>query len=228
MFRAAKVRLASWSNRENGEEEVVRARQQEFGRKYYEWLLQQYVSGEKQGSECCVIAYYHTMSGGVGLEKLSMDPKTASKHGNRHAKFVFGRDWKDPSFFYAKTYVYDKKTSRRSEIKMPVLLPTLTLIKSSERVCDHVQEDGDFGDSMWHEAYNHHPVVKRGRCRNMNDEDILPIALYWDGVQFTKTESFTAFYFRHLRLQLQYLSFLVRDALSWCQNNMFELIQVHN
>eukprot|EP00973_Karenia_brevis_P059496 8284145-Karenia_brevis.AAC.1 len=106
--------------------EIAQTRQN-HGADLYQWLLGKYVAGEKDGCECCTIAWFHSMSGGVGLEKLALKPDVASRHGNEHARLVFGKDWSDPDLFYCKTYLYDKHACQRVERKIPIRLPSHTL-----------------------------------------------------------------------------------------------------
>jgi hypothetical protein len=51
-------------------------------------------------------------------------------------------------------------------------------------------------NEFWSEcpAFAENPVVRDALAAGYTAEQILPVSLYWDGVKFTKNESFVGFY----------------------------------
>lgn len=56
------------------------------GAKFRSFLLERYTDGTFTASDCCLLAYYHTESGGEGAEDLALAPDQASSHGSQHLK----------------------------------------------------------------------------------------------------------------------------------------------
>ena len=58
--------------------------------------------------------------------------------------------------------------------------------------------------------YDNHPVVQAARASGIK-ANVWPVALYWDGVAYTKNDSFMAFYVTDLLTSQKFLSFLLRN-----------------
>ena len=63
---------------------------------------------------------------------------------------------------------------------------------------------------LWCAAFRRHPVYLRARAAGVPEHRIIPVALYWDGVQYTKRDSMNCYYVRNLYTGVQYLSFITR------------------
>lgn len=56
------------------------------GAKFRSFLLERYTEGSITASDCCLLAYYHTESGGEGAEDLALGPDQSTTHGSSHLK----------------------------------------------------------------------------------------------------------------------------------------------
>ena len=56
------------------------------GAEFRSFLLERYTEGTFTASDTCLLAYYHTESGGEGAEDLALAPDQASTHGSQHLK----------------------------------------------------------------------------------------------------------------------------------------------
>lgn len=61
--------------------------------------------------------------------------------------------------------------------------------------------------------YHQHPVVLQAVEEGFPTR-VRPIALYWDGVSYTKNDSFMGFYVTDILTSQKFVSFLLRAALS--------------
>ena len=69
-----------WLREEDKEE--IDASAAEFRR----FLLGKYTDGSFTAADTCLLAYYHTQSGGRGAEDFALAPDQASTHGSQHLK----------------------------------------------------------------------------------------------------------------------------------------------
>ena len=76
---------------------------------------------------------------------------------------------------------------------------------SAQVVSDHLQSDGLLGD-----LYEKHPVTLQALQEGFRREHIVPISIYFDGVQYTKNENFLGFYMTSLRTTKQSLLWVLR------------------
>ena len=60
--------------------------QQLASRMMNEFVVDKLSSGKWQAHDVCVLSYWHTLSGGKGLEDLGLDPKHAARHASDHVK----------------------------------------------------------------------------------------------------------------------------------------------
>ena len=56
------------------------------GQELRQYLLEKFAAEGMSGSEVATLAHYITRAGGLGLEDLALDPKSASKNGHRHVR----------------------------------------------------------------------------------------------------------------------------------------------
>ena len=57
--------------------------------------------------------------------------------------------------------------------------------------------------------YDAHPVVCKAKSEGF-EHVVRPVALYWDGVAYTKHDSFMGFYVTDILSSQKFLSFLIR------------------
>ena len=181
----------------------------------FDFLAGRYASGDMNAEQLCHIACLRTLSGGCGLEDLAVDVSQPGSASNcsRKVQTVLANHFRSPDLYYAGIPPHDEYESLRSVTPLPFRLPSETL---SAKCVSHVDTDLDVVDegAEWHAAFNDHIVVRRAREAGWHASRIIPLALYFDGVAYTKNDSFVAFYFQDMRSKQRYLSFLVRLALS--------------
>ena len=69
-----------------------------------------------------------------------------------------------------------------------------------------LKEDVNLG-----ELYSRHPVTIQARREGLRPEHIVPVSVYFDGVQYTQNENFLGFYVTNLRSGQQRLVWLLRS-----------------
>ena len=71
-----------------------------------------------------------------------------------------------------------------------------------------LKEHLDADKGYW-EPYVNHPVVQKAFREGFRQEQIVPLSVYFDGVQYTKNENFLGFYMTNLRSGKQQLVWLL-------------------
>ena len=197
----------------DGDETTVTENQKKLGPQLREFLLDKYCLEGLTGADVASICFLATQAGAFGVADLALHPSLAAKHGNEHVKLHAGKIWPDLDLQYVDCPVYVKRESRRSNIEIPVYLPSTAL--------DHyITEDMLDVKSNKNKAafdyavagvdnYDAHPVVCKAKSEGF-EHVVRPVALYWDGVAYTKHDSFMGFYVTDILSSQKFLSFLIR------------------
>ena len=90
---------------------------------------------------------------------------------------------------------------RRELHELGILGPRST----PDAVAAFLKNDGTFG-----ELYENHPVTRQALSEGFRKEHIIPLSVYFDGVQYTQNENFLGFYVTNLRTGKQRLVWLLR------------------
>ena len=72
--------------------------------------------------------------------------------------------------------------------------------KDPDCVAKHLDADKEYLN-----LYDQHPIVLDALAAGLPKEHIIPVAVYFDGVQYTKNENFLGFYVTNLRTKRQQL-----------------------
>ena len=102
----------------------------------------------------------------------------------------------------------------RDELKELKLLGTSK--PSEQTVLTFLENDKALGD-----RYEQHPVTVQALNEGIPRERIVPISVYFDGVQYTKNENFLGFYVTNLRTPKQQRLVWLLSALLSNSNNCF-------
>ena len=102
----------------------------------------------------------------------------------------------------------------RDELKELKLLGTSK--PSKQTVLTFLENDKALGD-----RYEQHPVTVQALNEGIPRERIVPISVYFDGVQYTKNENFLGFYVTNLRTPKQQRLVWLLSALLSNSNNCF-------
>ncbi|CAE7222610.1 unnamed protein product [Symbiodinium sp. CCMP2592] len=96
---------------------------------------------------------------------------------------------------------------------------------NSKLLKDHLDADKGYWD-----LYCTHPVVQKAFQEGFRQEHVVPLSVYFDGVQYTKNENFLGFYMTNLRSGKQQLVWLLRlselcscGCRGWC--SVFPLLE---
>jgi hypothetical protein len=184
------------------------------GRRFRLYLLRRYLQGKMTAQDITTIAHYHSKSGGCGLEDLSLDLTRKTGHAE-HVDLVIEKEFPLPELFEVATPVYSKHSCRRVCENVLLNLPTRILGLSAEAT-----DCTDRCFKLVGNVYETHPVVGRARAHGVAESRIRPIALYWDGVMYNKTQTFVGMYIHDIRRDSRHVVFLVRDPrAATCQRN---------
>ena len=158
--------------------------------------------------------HFITRAGGVGLEDLALPPSTASKNGHAHVRSKAGKIYPEVDLDYVTCPMFVKRDACRSSESIPIFLPSKAFqtFLTTEMLENHPKKDvarvlGGL------DSYDAHPVVEAAKHEGFKNL-VRPVALYWDGVAYTKNDSFFAFYVTDILSTQKFLSFLLRLNLS--------------
>ncbi|CAE7266931.1 PIF1, partial [Symbiodinium sp. CCMP2456] len=140
------------------------------------FLLGKYTDGSFTAADTCLLAYYHTQSGGRGAEDFALAPDQASTHGSQHLKTSIRHPTRVASDLI------------REELRSMNLLASSS--PSTKAVAEFLASDHELGDK-----YANHPVTQEALNEGFSHEQIQPISVYFDGVQYTKNENFLGYCF---------------------------------
>ena len=172
------------------------------------YILDKWATQGMTGSDVATLCHYMAEAGAVGVSDLALRPETASKHGHEHIRLHAGKIYPDPDLVYVDTPMFLKRDARRSVEQVPVLLPSTAL---TEFVTAEVSRSTELSDATLRglECYKSHPVVQRA-SRETPGTLVRPLALYWDGVQYSINDNFMGFYITDILSGQKFLSFLLR------------------
>ena len=54
------------------------------GEEFRDFLIQRYTHGTFSAADTCLLAHYHSQSGGLGADELALNPRHASRHAAEH------------------------------------------------------------------------------------------------------------------------------------------------
>ena len=207
MFKRARL-INDGSEHGAFEDPAVLALKAEAGKQLRTFLLEKYCLDGLPASTVATIAYWCTKAGGLGVQDLAVHPSQAVKHGSEHIKNAAGKIYPEPNLTRVFTPMYVKRETRRVEQDIPVYLPSQAFKDYVDDLAAQTWPNmprlvGDIG------IYKNHPVVVQAELEN-NQITVRPIALYWDGVQYTNHDSFMGFYVTNILSGQKFLSFLVR------------------
>lgn len=175
------------------------------GAQLREHLLEKFCLEGMPGSEVATLSHLITQAGGLGVDDLALPLSSASKHGHAHVKNNMGDIYPEVDLTYVQCPLHEKRESRRTCSGVAMYLPSTAL-------AEYVTPD--MGVSKYTlrglESFDQHPVVLRARA---DGRAVRPLALYWDGVQYTNHDSFMGFYVTDLLSEQKFLSFLIRPRL---------------
>ena len=191
---------------------------EEAGHKLWNLLVSEYASHEITAKLVCSIAHYVTLCGGQGVADLAADPsKSGESNASQHLKLTLAKHFKDPDVYNVGTPSYEKKTSHRCIQQIPMILPSMIF---KERFANHV-EPGDSTEPLESRAMyecdksDNHPVVLLSKAQRHHWSRLMVCALYWDGVQYTKRDTFHSLYIINLRTREKDMVFIVSSNLNF-------------
>lgn len=213
-FKRAKL-ASNVAAADRRDDPAVAKAKREGGQELRRLLLSKFCEEGMTGAEVATICWHVTRAGGQGVADLGLQPSSATKHGHAHIMNHAGQIYPEVDLEYIDCPMHLKRESRRSYEKVPVYLPSSALGKFvTADMYDHPLEDFQMHVSEI-ASYEDHPVVVQARSENFRGL-VRPLAIYWDGVAYTKNDSFTAFYCTDTLTGQKFLSFLVRSE-EMCQ-----------
>ena len=183
------------------------------GSEFTDLLLELKHKGKLSAKDVCVLCYWAARAGARGpAKRMSYPPNSQSGKFQPHLDRILGiaRDLEEDEYVIS-TPGYDRHELSRVTLKIPALPPHETLTREWEKSRQHIADLQDqIRNKEWTKAYHDHPVVARAPPQT----DVVPLALYLDGVQYQKRQSsnntVTAFYAYNLLTNRRRLLLTIR------------------
>ena len=177
-------------------------------------LLESYCKAKLPADAITTISWLHTKSGGICLEDMGVDPYTKSNHSSKVLDAALTSEFSMMEPYYAELPMHDKLGCHRVLLEKPIQLPS-TMVSSilpleTSRMTA-AEADAQFGDN-----YKSHEVVLQARQSGLAEHLIRPIAIYSDGVVYTKKDSFLVITVHDLKSDTKHVISLFRAGLRVC------------
>ena len=184
----------------------------EAGKQLRKFLWLAYLTGATVDAEFLGHLAWHILQcGGQGVSDLSVNPN--SDKGYRRVRLVLGREFEDPTLTYVTTPLHDNKTNQRVEGRVPIHLPS-NIFNGYDTgpmpLIEPAAETTRFDCDRWET----HALRQKAVAAGMHYSKIMPVSLYWDGVQFQNRDSFFTICVRDLRTNVSHPIIFLREALS--------------
>ncbi len=163
--------------------------------------------------DLCVLSHLVTRAGGSGLEEFDIGPegRNTTSHAQRHVKSILVNydDVRQPNLFKLEVPMNEKRASIRLPGECDIRLPHEAIIDGFGDI------QADQVDSFWADnpSFSTHPVVVDALSSGWERKQIVPVSLYWDGVQYTKNDTFMGFYCENMFTKTKYMLCILRSKL---------------
>ena len=109
----------------------------------------------------------------------------------------------------------EKRTSIRSPVSTPIHLPHEAILKDYDPLehaaCTYVSEAEKYP------MFAEHPITQQAQADGLPACQVIPVALYWDGISYTKNESALCYWAQNMRtLKKELLATVRKEDLCKC------------
>lgn len=180
----------------------------------HDFVVTKHVAGKMTADEVCHLANLVTRSKGRGLEQFDVGCNDSSrvKNAARKVSTVLAREYTSPNVYETDIILNEKIAATRLATPFCMLLPH-ELIATNYVPGDHPDMTYD-QRSIDIPAFGTHPVVVEARTQGLPCNRVVPVGLYWDGVQYNNKDTVVAFYIHNMNTGRKYIWCAVRTPLS--------------
>jgi hypothetical protein len=178
---------------------------------FYKYLTDRFIEARPWNAiDVTTIAFYATQCGATGLEHLALPPtEAASKYASAKVYGCLKKTFPEPEVQQVTVPTYNRRTCIRSETSVPCRLPhmmDLAVPVSDTSEIDPLIES----EHLNQDSFIQHDVVRANR--GLQWQQVRPVSLFFDGVAFSKRDSFFGFYVRCLRTNVEEVCFIIRPS----------------
>eukprot|EP00971_Amphidinium_carterae_P064141 1269807-Amphidinium_carterae.1 len=151
-----------------------------------DYLIQQYAGGKMNAKQVCTIAFLGVKAGVGGLGSLAVPPDSGSGNFARHLNAMLKKlDSKVPDGYSVPIPAYNGVEGVRETHLLQMLVPHEMLVAELDSY--NLQEKLNEFEEDAVPAYWCHPVKLVA-----GDEPTIPVALFFDGVEYSGSDSLIA------------------------------------
>ena len=147
------------------------------------------------------------------------------------------KEFPEPDVQLVRVPMYLKKSVGRTVVDHPTRVASIMIRQELTKLGflgSQPPEPADVSsflepDASLSDLYIKHPVTIKAFEQGFKQEHVVPISVYFDGVQYTKNENFLGFYVTNLRTGVQRLVWLLRISASLSQSvGSFQFLPDHS
>ena len=120
------------------------------------------------------------------------------------------KEFPEPEVQWVRVPMSSKKSVGRSVQEHPLRLPSAMIRDELSGTDPATLANLLERDSAYRSLYDNHPVTREAMQDGLPVERIVPLSVYFDGVQYTQNENFLGFYITNLRTRKLRLVWLLR------------------
>lgn len=216
-WASAGYSAGTWDDSASENEEVSA---EEAGERLADLLVRLRTGGVLSAKQACLIAHWAAGAGAAGpCRDFAVPPGQQSGQYARKMDRYLRLDADGPSFYMIDVPGQDKSQASR-------VVHRLEAVPAHEALAEELAADPDVLPRLqasvarrdWPQSYTEHPVV-----REAPPGSVLPLALYLDGVPFSKSDGFLAFWVYNLLTMQRHLVAVLRKSFActcgckrWC------------
>ncbi|CAK0827746.1 unnamed protein product [Prorocentrum cordatum] len=204
--------MAAWEVAAPWEDQRVHDSREEGAEIFADYIVQ--LKNEKvlSAKQACLLAHWATKAGVVGfVNELAMEPteNRQSGHWTRHWDTVMRSRASDEHYLDMNVPMSNRSDLSRVMVDMPTTPPHVAVHEEAENAPDIKQRLQDAIDlGILPPVYAEHPVVTGAP----NGVPVFPLAVYTDGVAFTRTDSVIGFYVYNIVTRVRHLCATIRKS----------------
>lgn len=193
---------------------------EEAGRFLTAFLLSQHFAGKLSAKSLCIIAWWASRAGAKGsVADFALNPKSTGGHFQRKVDTVCGVSLKKHKFYEVSVPSHSRADYSRTSLPHPMRLPHEVVEELAQKTPDLAEKLRQARRSgSLPPAYETHSVVVQHPA-----DAVVPLALFVDGVQFTRRANMVGFFLYDLLTSERRLLTVVRKSLlctcgckGWC------------
>jgi len=182
---------------------------EDAGAQLLDLLVDLKVQGKLSATNCCLISFWAARAGAAGgVQQLGKAPGASSGHYSSHFDKVIGHRESEKDLLWVDIPCYRPFDAGRYVRQVPVFPPHEILAEECAGDKGLIRQlKGSVDAGEWPPCYHSHPVVQQAK-----PAIAIPIAIYIDGIQFTRRDNILGVFCNNLATGVHHLVAVLRKS----------------